>query len=483
MKREEFLDIGHLQRAFLNVFAERCFMHLNPATTYWDNWHFALIADCLERVAKGLCKRLIINVPPRSSKSTLASVAFPAWLLGHFPHLQIICVSYGQDLADKHAEDTRSVMLSAWYQKLFSTRLASQRPALSFLKTQEGGGRRATSVGGTLTGLGADIILIDDPIKPSDARGAVRKSANDWLDNTLLSRLNSKKDGAIVIIMQRLHLDDTVGHVLEHGGWEVVSLPAIADQDEVHQFSCMGFPRQVKRKKGEALHPEREPLEVLAQLRKQMGPYEFAGQYQQQPIPEDGGVVKRSWLHFYELYEKPEKFDQIIHSWDTASKATELSDYSVCTVWGLKGNKRYLIDVFRDRLEFPDLKRKVLELNLRDKPQTILVEDQASGIQLIQELKEVRVYTVKPIKPQGDKIMRIKAHTARIENGEVLFPMEAPWLDVYLAEMTIFPNGRHDDQVDSTSQALEWMGTPMPWAGLFEYYRQDAARLNVISQR
>lgn len=473
------LDINHLQRSFLSVFAERCFMHLNPATPYFDNWHFALIADRLEQVAKGQCKRLIINVPPRSSKSTLASVAFPAWLLGHYPHMQLICVSYGQDLADKHSEDTRSVMQSEWYRKLFPTRLASLRPALSFLRTSKGGGRRATSVGGTLTGLGADVIIIDDPVKPSDARGAARKSANDWLDNTLLSRLNSKKDGAIVIIMQRLHLDDTVGHVLEHGGWEVVSLPAIAEADEVHRFSCMGFEKEVRRSKGEALHPEREPLEVLAELRKQMGPYEFAGQYQQQPIPEDGGVVKRSWLHFYEAHEKPETFDQIIHSWDTASKATELSDYSVCTVWGLKNGKRYLLDVFRDRLEFPQLKRKVLELNDRDRPQTILIEDQASGIQLIHELREARLYTVKPIKPQGDKIMRIKAQTARIENGEVLFPKEAPWLDTYLAEMTIFPNGRHDDQVDSTSQALGWVATPQAGMGVFEYYRQEAERLHL----
>jgi predicted phage terminase large subunit-like protein len=390
--------------------------------------------------------------------------------------LQLICVSYGQDLADKLSEDTRSVMLSDWYKRLFPTRLASQRPALNFLRTSQGGGRRATSVGGTLTGLGADIIIIDDPIKPSDARGAVRKSANDWLDNTLLSRLNSKKDGAIVIIMQRLHLDDTVGHVLEHGGWEVVSLPAIAEEKEVHRYCHLGIPQEFTRQKGEALHPEREPLEVLAELRKQMGPYEFAGQYQQRPIPEDGGVVKLSWLHFYDPQELPVKFEQIIHSWDTASKATELSDYSVCTVWGIKNGKRYLIDVFRDRLEFPALKRKVQELNQRDQPQIILVEDQASGIQLIHELKEVGIFTVKPIKPKGDKIMRIKAQTARIENGEVMFPKEAPWLDAYLAEMTVFPNGRHDDQVDSTSQALEWMGTPVPGMGVFLYYQQEAEK-------
>jgi predicted phage terminase large subunit-like protein len=470
-------EFAALQRSHLAVFAERCFVHLNPGVTYLHNWHLDLIAYKLEQLARGEIKRLIINVPPRSMKSIMASVAFPAWILGSAPTKSLICVSYSQDLADKHAEDTRAVMQSAWYQSTFPTRLASKRPSAALLKTTSGGVRRATSVGGTLTGLGADIILIDDPLKPDDARRAARKSANDWLDNTLLSRLNDKQEGAIVIIMQRLHLDDVVGHVLQHGGWEVVNLPAIAQEDESFNYLTWYGQQQHTRKAGEALQPEREPLAILEMLRKQMGSYEFAGQYLQQPIPEDGGIVKFSWIHRYEEHEKPSKFDQIIHSWDTASKATELSDFSVCTVWGIANKKTYLLDVFRDRLEFPNLKRKVIELYRRDNPQTILIEDQASGIQLIQELKEQQIYCVKAVKTQTDKVMRMKGQTARIENGEVLFPKEAPWVDTYIAELTVFPNGRNDDQVDSTSQALEWIFTPVEGFGLLEYYRQEYEKM------
>jgi predicted phage terminase large subunit-like protein len=265
--------------------------------------------------------------------------------------------------------------------------------------------------------------------------------------------------------------------VSQHGGWEVINLPAIAQEEE--KFNYLTWREQAThvRKAGQVLQPKREPLEVLEMLRKQMGSYEFAGQYLQQPIPEDGGIVKLSWLHRYSPEQKLQKFDQIVHSWDTASKATELSDYSVCTVWGLANKRIYLIDVIRERLEFPNLKRKVIELYRRDNPKTILIEDQASGIQLIQELKEQSIYCVKAVKTQTDKVMRLKGQTARIENGEVLFPNEATWLDTYIAEMTVFPNGRNDDQVDSTSQALEWINTPTPNSGLLEYYRQEAEKL------
>ena len=330
MTQQEF---AALRRLHLALFAERCFAHLNPGTPYIHNWHLDLIADRLERVARGEIKRLIINVPPRSMKSITASVAFPAWVLGHAPNKSLICVSYSQELSDKHAEDTRTIMQSSWYQALFPTRLSSKRPSLSFLKTFQGGGRRATSVGGTLTGLGADIILIDDPLKPGDARGAARKSANDWLDNTLLSRLNNKKEGAIVIIMQRLHLDDTVGHVLQHGGWDVVTLPAIAIEDERFSFQNWVGMQKHARKPGDVLQPEREPLEVLEALRKQM------------------------------------------------------------------------------------------------------------------------------------------------ESGVVLFPHEASWLDVYIAEMTVFPNVRNDDQVDSTSQALGWMALPQQKIGMLVYCQQEMEKL------
>jgi hypothetical protein len=205
-----------LRNDFLS-FMEKSFHDLNPETTYLHNWHIDIIAAALEECRLGKLTRLIINVPPRSLKSHMASIAFVAWLLGQNPAAQIICASYAQDLADKLAGDCRSLMMSQWYQELFpATRLATRRPAVHDFMTTEKGTRLATSVGGVLTGRGADFIIIDDPLKPDEALSEVqRRNVNDWYDHTLISRLNDKRTGCIILIMQRLHEDDLVGHVLQ----------------------------------------------------------------------------------------------------------------------------------------------------------------------------------------------------------------------------------------------------------------------------
>src|SRR5438034_3093534 len=264
------------------TFAARCFQDLNPQAELAMNWHIEVIAAKLTAVREGKIRRLIINVAPRSLKSLLASIAFPAWCLGHDPSAQILCVSYAQDLADKLARDCRSIVMSPWYRQIFPTRLAPHRQAVQEFITTRQGYRLATSTGGVLTGRGADIILIDDPLKPEEALSdAQRKAANEWYDHTLYSRLNDKRHGAIVIIMQRLHEDDLVGHVLAQEGWEILSFPAIAEKDEEHRIETILEPRRFTRRQGEALHPDREPLEVLDRIRRTIGEHNFAGQYQQ----------------------------------------------------------------------------------------------------------------------------------------------------------------------------------------------------------
>ena len=468
-------------RASLAEFIERTFRHLNPGTPYARNWHIELIASRLEAVFEGRVLRLIINVPPRSLKSIMTSVAFVAWALGHKPTLQFICASYGKDLAVKHAQDCRNVMMSQWYRETFASRMATSRPALGDLRTTSGGGRFATSVGGVLTGLGGDMIVIDDPLKPDEAVSDVqRQAANDWLDNTVMSRFNDQQTGAMVIIMQRLHLDDVVGHVLQHGDWEVLSLPAIAEEDEVHCIDSQVWgSRQVGRKAGEALHSGREPLDVLHDLRARLGEYNFAGQYQQRPAPLGGGIVKREWLRYVEENEIPSQFDRIIQSWDTANKETQLADYSVCTTWGIKNSDRYLIDVYRQKVDFPKLKRAVIEQIGKFRPATVLVEDKASGVQLIQELRSMGIYCIKAIKPKGDKQMRMFAQTAQIESGFVKLPAAASWRLDFEAELTSFPKARYDDQVDSTSQALEWLTVEGHEPGILAYLRLEAEKLRL----
>ena len=467
-------EYAALLRAHLALFIERAFMHLNRDAPYQPNWHIDLIAAKLEAVQAGTLRRLIINVPPRSLKSLAVSVAFPAWLLGHNSAKEIICASYGQDLSDKFAGDCRNVMTSDWYGRLFGPRLAAGRASLADLRTLRGGGRYATSVAGPLTGRGGDLILIDDPLKPDQALSEVeRHNVNHWFDHTVMSRLNDKEQGAIVIIMQRLHLDDLVGHVVEQGGWEVVSLPAIAEQEETFVYASPLGQKHVMRQVGDLLHPARESRETLQVLRATLGEYHFAGQYQQSPVPLGGGLVKHDWIRYYEPYDLPAEFDQIMQSWDTANKETELSDFSVCTTWGIHGDVRYLLHVLRRRMNFPDLKRAVGDLVREHRPAVVLIEDKASGTQLIQELRNNGISSIKEVKSEGSKVMRMHAQTSAFEGGFVRLPRQAPWLDTYVTELTTFPKGRHDDQVDSTAQALAWITLNGVEPALITFYRQQ----------
>jgi predicted phage terminase large subunit-like protein len=355
---------------------------------------------------------------------------------------------------------------------------SGHRQAVQEFLTTRQGYRLATSNGGVLTGRGADIILIDDPLKPEEALSdAQRKTANDWFDHTLYSRLNDKRSGAIVIIMQRLNEDDLVGHVIEQEPWEIVRFPAIAEADEVHDIDTIWGPQCFTRRLGEALHPDREPAEILDRIRRTIGEYNFAGQYQQSPAPLGGGLVKAEWFKRYRERERPERFDRIVQSWDTANKATELSDFSVCTTWGVKGKDLFLLSVYRRRLEYPALKRAVREQLSLFGANEVLIEDKASGTQLIQELIADGCYGVTRYQPTTDKIMRLNSQTGVIENGFVHIPETAPWLAEYLHELTVFPKGKHDDQVDSTAQFLDWYKKPFPGQGHYEYMRQRAQEL------
>jgi predicted phage terminase large subunit-like protein len=479
-------DYRTLLRRDQYAFTERCFYELNPTATFLPNWHIEVVTSALEACRRGEITRLIINQSPRSLKSHCASVAFPAFLLGHEPSAQIICASYGQELANKHAMDCRAIITSAWYQALFPhTRLSPQRQGLQEFVTTKQGFRLSTSVGGVLTGRGAGIIIIDDPLKPDEALSDTqRKAVNDWFDHTLYSRLNDKRNGCIILIMQRLHEDDLVGHVLGVEPWKVIRFPAIAEEDESHMIQTPYGTRRFQRHAGEALHPEREPLEVLNHIREAQGEYNFAGQYQQAPAPLGGGLVKAEWFKTYTAADRPETFEMTFQSWDTANKPTELSDYSVCTTWGVKEKHVYLLHLFRKRLGYPELKRAVREQAETFSPQTILIEDKASGTQLIQELVSEGAHAIKKYEPTMDKTMRMHSVTSTIENGFVHIPAQAYWLPEYLHELAVFPNGKFDDQADSTSQALDWFKSNSTHGvlGLFACEKKEAERIKAAQQ-
>lgn len=451
-------EFDALARLDFNVFVERVFVELNGSTPYLDNFHIAATCSELMAVNRGDTRRLAIAMPPRSLKSIIVSVAFPAWLLGHDPSMDILCASYGQQLSEKLARDCRQVMLSDWYRHLFpGTRLVSSRLALTDLATTAGGHRRATSVGGPITGIGADLFIVDDPTKPEEALSAVeRVRANDWARHTLFTRLDDKARGKIVIVMQRLHEDDMIGFVSRLVEMRVLSFSAIAQRDEDYEIETpFGIIRH-HRAEGEALHPEREPLELLAEIREALGEQFFSAQFLQMPAPPGGSIIKVNAFGTYDQTHLPQ-FERIIQSWDTANKSTELADYSVCTTWGRKDNRFFLLNVLRKKLEFYDLHQAVLDQARLWNASHVLIENAGSGMHLLQCLKRDGFYRAQEINPNGDKEVRAHAIAAVVEAGQVMLPMQASWLEAYVHELMMFPASRYDDQVDSTTQALSWL--------------------------
>jgi predicted phage terminase large subunit-like protein len=441
-----------LLRADFRAFVHKAFTTLCPGQDYVSTWHVEAIAWQLERVRRGEIRRLIINMPPRSLKSIMASVAFPAFVLGHQPSRRIICVSYSGDLSRKHSNDFRALIESHWYRAAFTaTRIGAFKDSETEIEFSARGFRLATSVGGTLTGRGGDIIVIDDPLKPDDALSETKRSAaNQWFANTLLSRLDDKRSGAIVIVMQRVHMDDLTGFVTgQSEEWEILNLPAIAEADEVIPISDTEIHC---RKAGEALSPVREPIAVLENLKIQLGSDAFSAQYQQTPAPPGGAMVKRHWVRRYgeELPPHAERL-MTVQSWDTASKGGPHNDWSVCTTWILTRRKRwYLLDVWRRRVDYPAAVRNLAK---QWSARRVLVEDAVTGTALVQELRET-IWGIVAVKPVGDKASRMAVASAKFEAGQVFLPERAEWLPDLEAELFAFPGARHDDQCDSISQAL-----------------------------
>ena len=453
--RQNLIDA--ISRVDFYSFVQRIFPIVSAGSPFLPNWHLEAITYALTCVMRGEIKRLIITVPPRSLKSICASVAFPAFVLGHDPTRRIIEVSYSEGLARKHANDFRAVMRSPLYKRLFpSTRISAAKDTELEVMTTARGFRYATSVGGTLTGRGGNLLILDDPLSAQDAHSErARESLKQWYANTLLSRLDNKAEDAIIVVTQRLHVDDLVGHLREQGDWTELSLPAIA---EVEQVVLLGPERYHHRKVGELLHPEREPKWALDNLKHTMGSIDFAAQYQQEPIAAGGNLIKCSWFPIYDALPLRDVGDKTIVSWDTAMSAGELSDYSACVVLQVKGEIAYVLDVVRERLDYPDLRRKIIEVHRRWKNYTnsyaLVIEDKGSGMSLIQDLKREGIRAI-PEKPIMDKVMRMNAQLARIEAGCVHLPRHAAWSEDFLRELMAFPAAKYDDQVDALSQGLD----------------------------
>jgi predicted phage terminase large subunit-like protein len=446
-----------LLRTELRFFIRKVFTTVSPGETYLHNWHVDAIAHQLMRVRSGESRRLLINQPPRSLKSICVSVAYVAWLLGHDPTRHVIVASYSGDFAAELHRQFRMVIASEWYAAVFPNLHLAKETGLE-LVTSQGGSRYATSVGGTLTGRGADLIIVDDPLNANEIHSeTARKRVIDWYGGALVSRLNDKQTGSIIAVMQRLHEDDLAGHLLRQGGWNHLNMPAIALEEETIELGRGGTHL---RRSGDILHPERESREALEAIKAEVGSLLFSAQYQQQPVPVEGNLIRRSWFPAYDALPAGPWGTRIVQSWDVAMMTSGRNDYSACSTWLVHKNDAYLVHVYRGRLEYPDLRRKVIGLAAEHRATTVLIEDAGPGMNLLQDLRATMPGGMtRPIgvKPEGSKVDRMAAQSAKIEAGHVYLPKSAAWLGEFLTELLSFPNGRHDDQVDSVSQFLRWL--------------------------
>lgn len=448
-------------RTDLTAFIARVFRELVPGTPYLSNWHIEAMAYQLTEVAAGRLRRLVITLPPRHLKSLSVTIAFVAWLLGQDPTRRIIAVSYSDDLASAHARHCRQVIASPWYQALFpETRLSSSKNTESEFETTAGGSRYSTSVGGTLTGRGGNLIILDDPQKPADALSESRRaSLRAWYDQTLYSRLDNKMTDPLIVVMQRLHPDDLVSHILQQEAWYHLCLPAIAEQAT---SIPIGPHHRYHRPQGEVLHAARESRVMLTQIRQAMGHAAFAAQYQQQPMPPDGAILSWRWFQTYEVPWVPQPGDVIIHSWDTAAIPGLERDYSVGLTFVIRGGQYYLISVFREHVDYPALRRAVLARINHWPTFEVIIENANTGTALVQELRELAFHQRIPLQlgrirnyvATDSKVARMAAESAAIEAGRVWLPRQAPWLEAFRQEVLLFPHGRYDDQIDALSQFL-----------------------------
>jgi len=460
MDSQELRDYDAACRLRFDIFYQRCFLALNPGVPFADNWSIDAMAHFATKFIRGDFRRGVVNVPPRHGKSQMFNVALCAFILGHDPRKRIFCISYAGPLSSEHAAMFREIVESPWYRRLFP-RMQIKRIADNDVYTTKRGYRRWTSVMGSMTGMGGNIFIVDDPIKPIDCRSQVKRDGvNEWLSHTLFPRLDNKDKGQILLVMQRLHIDDPSGYVLRNfDGWEQLCLPAVA---EIPQVVAIGQGRTHKRQVGDVLNPTRESLETLDRMKIELGPIVFAAHCQQQPVPEGGALLPTTLYRFYT--ELPERDSQsyVIQSWDCAVKQGFLNSYSVCTTWLVHQQCYYLLHVFRKRMQFHELVSATEALAEQYKPRYILIEDASSGTSLADVVKLRFPGAVCLVKPELNKELRLYEQTIKFHQGRVLFPKEAPWLRAFLEELRSFPEGSFSDQVDSMSQALKFKITYDP---------------------
>jgi len=459
-------------------FVAGAWKYIDP-NPYKYGWHLEAIAEHLQAVARGEIRRLVINVPPRTSKSSMVSVCFPAWVWSQTeigplsgPHVQFLYASYAQSLSIRDSIKTRRLLESPWYQRHWGDRykiVSDQNTKVRF-DNNKGGYRLATSVDGALTGEGGSIIVVDDPHNANEVESdLVRQGTLEWWDQSMSTRLNDPKTGAYVVIMQRLHESDLTGHVLskDTGNWVHLCLPMRFESDR----KCITPWYVDNREEGELLVEDRFGEDEVASLESALGPFAAAGQLQQRPKPKGGGIIKRDWWVLWdETVSSGEglrknvfpPFEYVIASLDTAYTTKQENDYSAMTIWGVwtdrQENQRImLIYAWQDRLEFPQLVKKTVEVCNKFKVDKLLIESKAAGLSVAQELRTHFAredWGIQLVDPgRGDKVARTYAIQHLFAEGMIYAP-DMEWAEKVIEQAESFPKSKHDDLVDSMTQAL-----------------------------
>ena len=447
-------DVSAYKDALEREKAQKSFMEY--VKVMWPGFihgrHHALMAKKFEEIAEGKLKRLIINMPPRHTKSEFASYLFPSWFLGKYPNKKVIQTSNTGDLAVNFGRKVRNLVSGEQYAKIFlDVALRQDSKSAGRWATNKNGEYFAIGVGGTVTGKGADILIIDDPHSEQEAalaagNPAVFDAVYEWYTSGPRQRL--QPGGAIVIVMTRWAERDLTGRVLKDAGkrdaldeWEVIELPAILPS-------------------GNPLWPEFWSLKELEDLREELPPSKWNAQYQQAPTGEEGAIVKREWWKIWEK-DDPPQCEFIIQSWDTAFTKNERSDYSACTTWGVfhlnedeKDVNIIMLDAFQKRMEFPELKDKAMDLYKYWEPDSCIIEAKAAGAPLVFELRQLGIPVSEYTPVRGnDKFVRLNSVSDLFRSGKVWAP-DSRWAAEVMDQMAAFPNAEHDDLVDSSVQAL-----------------------------
>jgi predicted phage terminase large subunit-like protein len=443
-------------RGRLVDYVELCWPIVEPGSRFVGGWHIDNICDHLEATYKQEISNLVINVPPGCSKSLLACVFWPTWCWLQDPGLRWIFGSFDNELTLRDAARAHALITSDWHKARWGDRLVvPSETAMSNYETQAKGFRFATSVMGKATGRHGDCHVIDDPTKPKDVTPAGLKIASDWRRSTLASRFRSSRRQT-VLIMQRLHCADLAQEMIDEGAVHL-RLPMEFEPKTICETK---WGRDERTEEGELLCPARFDAEAVASMKKAMGTMVSSAQLQQRPVPEGGSIFKSEWLQ-NRWKELPASFSQTILSWDCAFKDTDGSDFVVGQVWGVYQGRYYLLDQAKGKWDFVTTLDR-FEAQCRKWPKAMgkLVEDKANGTAVINMLKK-KITGLIEIQPEGGKESRASAVSPLFEAGNVVLPDPGmpgfSWVDEYVSELTTFPMAAHDDQVDATTQALNYL--------------------------